>query len=647
MKKKILIALFVIAAIVCMFASCGECEHAEYEVKSTVKATCTAEGKTIEACKECGEEKTTAIPKIDHKYKWETIPMTCQTDGKSVGTCQVCKLVTEKDIVPASENGHNIEKDVEIVPATCTTAGKRGEICSICGADKTGLFYNTVIPALGHTYDRTGLLTDEEKGISFVHGDCENEGYISRICQEEGCGATDHITKDEYALLEGTPDFDSELFGQMDKIGHSWESEQWTPDLDEAIDVVPATCTTAGYKTFECKNKCGKTYNHPTDDPLGHEYVKDNTAVEGTHYQITLQPTCISTGTKAYICITCQELDSVNVEELPIVPHNIVDDGTCTMLDSKDATCTDKAYKVYKCNVDALCNETKTFYYDGPLGHVWEQNGKPTCATEGLTPWKCARCEFEETRDDEFADHDIRHTFGSVDTVATCCDRAIFKCSICEKTYTSYEDDPTGDPTNTHVYDAFVETIAPTCSAEGYTTYGCSAGNCGTTKNDEYTDRVDHEFNPVTEDGRIVCIKCATQYRDVSTEITSGSGSLCLGCEKEVCECDLKVEWNGYVSPKEPEKITANTLFTKTEVVWTEVEEKTSPLALGKGEIILNGAVETTYEVKVYNTDGELLATFSETGEVVLIDLYKYEDVAKVEITASTDAEAYFYAIVE
>ena len=80
-----------------------------------------------------------------------------------------------------------------------------------------------------------------------------------------------------------------------------------------------------------------------------------------------------------------------------------------------------------------------------------------------------------------------------------------------------------------------------------------------------------HDFNPVTEDGRIVCTACAYQYRDVSTEVTTGNGSLCLGCDKEVCDCGLKVEWNGYVSPKAPDKLTANTAFTKEEVVWNVI----------------------------------------------------------------------------
>ena len=64
--------------------------------------------------------------------------------------------------------------------------------------------------------------------------------------------------------------------------------------------------------------------------------------------------------------------------------------------------------------------------------------------------------------------------------------------------------------------------------------------------------------------------------------------------------------------------------------------------------IILNGQDATTYTVKVYDkADGELLATIEVSGAIVLIDLYKYEAVGQVAITASTDAEAYFYSIVK
>ena len=647
MKKKLLVVLFVSAALVCMFASCGECEH-NYEETSRVDATCAKAGSKTLKCSECGETKTETIPKTsNHKMTYEEIKATCLAGGKTVGTCSVCgyeKVTSETEKL--SNCADDTIEDVISIPATCTTDGLMKKICSVCGTEHFVFEWTGVldkIPALGHTYDRdTEFTPDEEMGITFVPGNCDTEGYFYRECKD--CGYNeDPITREEY---EADPKHDVTILDRMDKWGHSYT---------EYVDSVLPTCTENGYDIYKCTNEgCESEYHEVTAMADGHFYTKNETAEEGVHYAITLAPTCINTGTKAYICTTCGEVatDDKNIEVIPVVDHNIVDTDDTYLVYAMDATCTDAAYKIYKCCVDALCEETKQFTYGEKLDHNWVVEAEPSCATGGKTYYVCDRvcndiaCEFDKYDEPSIV---ANHTKGSVVAVPTCVDRAIYKCAVCEQEYSAYDGDEAGMPHGNHVYDIEKEVVPPSCSAEGYTIYGCSAGNCGTTNNDDYTTRTVHDFNPVTEDGRIVCVVCATQYRDVSTEITSGGGELCLGsCEGE-CTCDAKVsvEWNGYVSPKDPEAITANQLFTKTEVKWTEVEEKTMALALGKGMVVLNGEEGTTYEVKAYNTAGELVGTYNVSGEVAFVDLYKCEDVAKIEITASTDAVVYFYAIVE
>ena len=643
MKKKILIALFVIVALACMLVSCGECEHTYDEGEVTVAATCVTEGKKVVKCTQCGETKTETIAKNNaHTLTQEVIAPTCKEGGKTINRCTAngCTYSFETDQtakLTACPAGDNIV-EVVVTPATCTEAGTRKKICNICGKDYYEWGFDKVIPATGHTYeDDSKFKTDEEKGITFVAGNCDTEGYISRICQV--CGTQDNITKDEYAAL---PDHDNEKLDAMEMWGHNF---------DTFVEAVAPNCTDDGYDLYSCSNPgCEDTNAVVTSFALGHTYVKNETAELGVHYEITLAPTCLQEGLKSYICTVCQVVatDDKNTEAIPTIDHNIVDTDDNYLVLAMDATCTEAAYKVYRCCVDSLCEETKTFTYGEALDHDWAISGEVNCSTGGLTPWKCNRCEIEELREDENSDLSIRHTYGSTVSAPTCVDRAVYNCSVCAKDYTSYEDDAAGAPHGNHVYDVFVETIAPICSAEGYTTYSCSAGNCGTTENREYTERTAHEFNPVTEDGRIVCVICAAQYRDVSTEITTGSGDLCLGGCTDTCTCGLKVEWNGYVSPKAPEQLTAGTEFVKTEVVWTEVGDITTPLALGEGMIVLNGTADTTYTIKVYDkVNGTLLATIERSGEVAFADLYKYAEVGQIAITASTDATVYFYAIVK
>ena len=643
MKKKILIALFVIAALACMLVSCGECEHTYDEGQVTVAATCVTEGSKVLKCTQCGEEKTETIAKNNnHTLVEEVIAPTCKEAGKTVNKCTAtgCTYSFESNVTPKLTTCAS-ETIVEIVvkPATCTEDGTRKKICSVCEKDYYEWGYNSVIPATGHTYEDTSAFkTDEEKGITFVAGNCDTEGYIARVCQT--CGYDkDPITKAQYAA---DPKHDAAKLDAMEAWGHSFSN---------FVEAVAPNCTDDGYDLYSCTNPgCEATNPVVTSFALGHTYVKNETAELGVHYEITLAPTCLQTGIKSYICTVCQAVatEDKDIESIPVVSHNIVDTDDNYLVLSMDATCTDAAYKIYRCCVDSLCQETEQFTYGEELGHDWAISGEVNCSTGGLTPWACGRCGIDELREDENSNLSIRHTQGITVSAPTCVDRAVYNCSICSKDYISYDDDVAGNPHGNHVYDVKGDTIEPCCSAEGYTVYSCSAGNCGLTENREYTERTLHEFNPVTEDGRIVCIVCAAQYRDVSTEITTGGGDLCLGTCTTTCTCGLKVEWNGYVSPKEPEKLTANVEFVKTEVVWTEVDNVTKPLALGEGMIVLNGTADTTYTIKVYDkVNGTLLATIERSGEVAFADLYKYAEVGQISITASTDAAVYFYAIVK
>lgn len=674
MKKKLLIALFLVALMVCIFASCGECKHESYEVKSTTPATCVAEGKIVSACTECGEEKVESIPKITtHKLKYEEVKPTCSKAGTITETCTVsgCTYTNKKAGQPAT--GAHKAEIVVTTAATCETDGVRAYICSECEEPQWTPGFESKIPALGHTYERGGLMTDEQMGITYVSGSCAAEGYFARVCQD--CGYDkDPITREEYATHEGTskyPTYDEEKYYNM---------EQWQHEFNVFQMTVEPTCTVNGYDLYKCAY-CEETTQENIVFSLGHNYNKDENAVEGTDFVIDPKPTCINPGVKAYICTVCHEpaTEEKDRESVPVVDHAFDDTMADKLLYHTLADCLEPETKVFKCYMDPLCNEQKTYTYGEALGHE-EVRGTASCATNGLTPYTCNRpdCDFYEEREDEYSDLTAKHILGEKLTSATCITDATYKCSQCQKPYGPYAGDPTyadGFAHGNHIFDAdnpqFVDS---TCDAIGYNVYSCIADeNCKVTRKDyENTDmskpdvpraedivaRKPHAFSDVTEDGKIYCANCTLQYRDVSTEITTGGGNLCLGCpEGTPCTCGLKVEWNGYVSPDAPEKITkfdsnnAETLFVKKDVDWEALGEMDKALVMGEGVIVLYGTAETTYTIKLYSeVDGATAVGTIDVpagAEVVVIDLYEYATVAQITIAASTDAEVSFFSIIK
>ena len=651
MKKKLLIALFIMAVVISVFASCGECEHASYKEVSRVEATCYQDGSVVSECEECGEQKTEVLTKTGvHSLEYEEVEPTCKVDGKIVSTCKVEGCTYTSETAGKKATGKCVGEVIIVTEATCTTNGLSKQVCTMCGGDVLVIGFNGVIPATGHTYDNAPIEDNAELGVTIVYPDCANDGYVARTCQT--CQYDqDPITLAELKAMDGV---ESTFIEEMTKWGHNFEA---------FVETVDPTCMVQGYTTYKCVNPgCDETENRDSVKELGHDYVKGDSAVEGTHYVVTLQPTCIATGEKAYICQRCNEqaTNAEDKEEIPMVEHNIADDDAHEMLSHFDADCLNPEKKTYKCNVDANCTKSEEYTYGEALGHDWQVSGEQTCKTEGKTPYACARTangiKCEETKLDDPTNADIRHTQGATVSEPTCCTFAFYQCTICDEVYEAYEDDEAGRTLKEHAYTQFVSKIDPTCFAEGYSVYSCTAGECGLLWGDaegEYdrdvTARIDHIFATITEDGRIVCTVagCAHQYRDVTTESTDGNDNLCLGCEKDPCECNITVEWNGYVSPKAPFELVANEEKVISEIEWTVIEKKNVALAIGEGIIILKSETATKFTIKLYNAAGDELGSIVEEGADVQVDLYKYTDVAKVAITAEANATCALYSIVK
>ncbi|MBQ7761734.1 MAG: hypothetical protein IJ400_06740 [Clostridia bacterium] len=679
MKKKILIALAVLALVVCVFASCGGCEHNFVANDETNTATCTEPGQVTHVCSLCGAEEVRDSTAKGHNLdtvNYTEVKATCMTGGYTEVKCLDCDYTErQRETNPDKTNGHKYAPDT--APATCLTPGWETSICELC--EQEG-YDGKVLPELGHTYERL-----EPTGIEIILPKCEVDGYVVYTCQDPTCNETVNgytVTKEIKDLEAGTDD-DKALAATLIALEH-----EFTVKVD-AESVAP-TCTTVGYIMYACANGCDAEHVKSADIPaLGHTYDR----VDGTQvYVTTLEPTCCDEGLEKAKCQECETFSETYQNVLPEVAHFTGKGGdSYTGVTYHAATCTTDSYWDVKCTLDPDCiypgtradllDEEKAENPDKPfvaaLKHDWVLDesvltaGQPTCYTEGHWQFKCSRdCgvdtayEVELQADPDYANVtdktpiEAKHTYvlGEYKVGPTCVTRGVYTCTntLCGKDFTSYDDDviydyhENNDIVHSSEYIAENGVIAPTCHSEGYTIYVCNNDpNCPYTEKGSYVAKTNHNFAAVTDDGVLTCtdINCKLSYINITTvkDKTVSDFCLCGKCEDTVT-CGGSITSIGTTKPTAPEALTAETTYTKT----LDADSN-----LGLGLIELKGVAGTTYTVKVYNTAGEeitdLLTSLNvsnENGATAYICLYEVEDVAKVEITASADATVSFYKIV-
>lgn len=205
-----------------------------------------------------------------------------------------------------------------------------------------------------------------------------------------------------------------------------------------------ATCTTQGYDEHICNEWGGMNYNDNYVAAKGHSW--DN----GT---VTKAATYTETGIKTFKCKDCGETRTEEISSL---------DKTYHILQVVAPTCTSEGYTIYE------CNEVPGLTYKG-----------------------------------DFTDK-TTHTYdeGVVTKEATIYEKGVktFTCSACGDTYT--EDIPMVEKT-WHKGD----TVAPTCTEQGYTVYICDQ-DATLTENRDFVDALDHDW------GEGVVTKAATCTED-------------------------------------------------------------------------------------------------------------------------------------
>ena len=442
--------------------------------QSVTAATCTAQGYTTYTCS-CGDTFVgNYTPKAQHDYQTTTIASTCQAKGYDQHVCSVCGDTKKDNYQELAE--HTYTTEITKQP-TCQEEGVKAYTYT-CACNKT---LEEPIAKVAHSH----------KAGTPVAPTCNEQGYTPYVCEYEGCNNT---YKADFVAATGHKEYTSEI-------------------------TTPATCDTAGVRTYTCKAGCGHSYTEviaalghthevsevvaPTCEEQGytvhtctrencnHSYNDTYTPANGHNHQVTntVAATCETTGYTEYTCACGHSYQ----EEIPATGHTLSSDESAWILVTDD-------------DGQAL------------LGH---RNG---CTYYETYKQACGTCGETVHKEKDVVKHN--HTV-SITQTATCQANGIktFTCSVCGDTYTqeysvSQEE---GHQWSTPTTTGGVETVYCTvenCNAEK-TTLKANGTNATVDK------------NALAQTGEIQ-MDAATIKMDEATknQLTGGDGNLDIHASK-------------------------------------------------------------------------------------------------------------------
>ena len=243
-------------------------------------------------------------------------------------------------------------------------------------------------------------------------------------------------------------------------------------DHDYVIDVISATCTTAGRIEYTCSN-CGDSYVGSETAALGHDFSVP-----------TVYPaTCTAAGYTLYTC------SRAGCGQVWVDPDSYVaGNHDMKAIKTVHATCTEPGY------IDKACSECgkKERTVLNALDHFFViETIAPTCTEKGYTKNACARCDvYEVVQGSETSA--VGHNYSAViidgtqyNVCANCLDRVFVSDYV-----PGDPDGNEGDPTCAHEFITMV--VPPTCGTQGYTWYECT--KCEHSYQGDIKDPVSHQY---------------------------------------------------------------------------------------------------------------------------------------------------------
>ena len=215
----------------------------------------------------------------------------------------------------------------------------------------------------------------------------------------------------------------------MNKAAHTW---------DAGVETTPATCTTAGVRTYTC-DVCKETKTEPIP-VIAHQYEWKHD--ETNHWQE---------------CSVC---------------HDIIDKAEHT-------------YAAHKCEDPATCTKAECGYVKPAGQHSWndgEVTTPATCTTDGVKTYTCKVCSETKTEPIKASGHSLTKVEAVVATCTEGGNNEYYTCSVCKKVFKADKTTETtvADETLAALGHKLTKTEAKaaTCTEPGNSEY-YTCGNCG------------------------------------------------------------------------------------------------------------------------------------------------------------------------
>ena len=487
--------------------------HVRTEWIVTTAPTCTDKGTKDEICLICGVtvQKDVEVETVEHSYTEAVTAPTCVAGGYTIYTCSVCSESYKGNETAAL--GHTSGGWVVDNDATCTAAGSKYELCGVCG-QKTGKTES--IEALGHT-----------ESASTTAPTCTADGYTVYTCSV--CNATRTETAEGSAIghVSGGWIIDSEATctttgtkHEVCKVCKETITNETIPTTDHNYVTVEteSTCTTQGTITITC-SECGDSSTTE----------KELAAHIGGGWIVETDATCTSDGSKYEICQSCGGRTG-RTDTIAAKGHNNVTvetESTCTTQGTITTTCTE-------CGETSTANKALADHVSGG----WIIESAPDCTTAGSKYEICEACGERTGNTESIAP--LGHSYTGVTTKPTCTDGGIttYTCGTCGHSYTDNATEATG-----HVSGGWVIESEATCTTAGSKYEIC--GVCGQRLGDSVTvDTLDHSYvakitaPTCTADGytTYTCESCGGSYTDNTVNATGHTESDWMIDQTASCE---------------------------------------------------------------------------------------------------------------
>ncbi len=232
-------------------------------------------------------------------------------------------------------------------------------------------------------------------------------------------------------------------------------------DYEWVIDT-GATCGADGAKHEECKVCHDKRNENTVIDATGaHEY----------EWIIDDEPTCGEVGKKHEKCKNCTATRNENTAVEATGAHAYESVVTAP-------TCTADGYTTYTCKACGNSYTDDTVKTEGH-NYEWIIDTGATCGTDGIKHEECSVCH-DKQKENTLIPATGAHEYEWIIDDEPTCSEAGKKHEKCKNCTATRNENTAVEATGAHAYESVV--TAPTCTADGYTTYTCKT--CG----NSYTD---------------------------------------------------------------------------------------------------------------------------------------------------------------